>query len=351
MFASLEVSIWPHETPSLMQFSQIPHIQTQILIFVQSCNPINLQSSHTLENPKHNSSLKSVKLTSRIPRCILPRQHIPSPFQIQNWLHPPQILPSHSPDLFLFPRFHLSPFQSWPILFQPLSLKFANSALLLKVNNVSLIPSQLSFWNSASLNSIQSSQILPVSFWRNFPIVIQTSFVQPLLKKPSLSTDDLNNYRSISNLNFISNILEKVVAFRIQSHLSFICILCLLLNLLTRPFIPLKLLFSKFTVISSLRWIVMRSLHSYFSTYLLPLILSIIPSFSPVFKIGSVLVVFFLISSHLISHLALRQSQSMIPSLHSLLFHVVYVKVSYLAHSFSNLNGSVISKNSFKYQA
>ena len=38
--------------------------------------------------------------------------------------------------------------------------------------------------------------------------------------------------------------------------------------------------------------------------------------------------------SHLISHLALRQSQSMIPPLHSLLFPVVYPKVPYLAHSF-----------------
>ena len=40
---------------------------------------------------------------------------------------------------------------------------------------------------------------------------------------------------------------------------------------------------------SSLRWIVVRSLHSFFSTYLLLLILLIIPSFSLVFKIGSVL--------------------------------------------------------------
>ena len=44
--------------------------------------------------------------------------------------------------------------------------------------------------------------------------------------------------------------------------------------------------------------------------------------------------VFRLIGSHLISHLALRQSQSMIPSLHYLLFPVVYPKVPYLAHSF-----------------
>ena len=118
-------------------------------------------------------------------------------------------------------------------------------------------------------------------------------------------------------------------------NLTCLLTLCLLLfNLLTGSFILLKLLFSKFTMTSSLRWIVVRSLHSFFSIYLLLLILLIILSFSLVFKIGLVLTVFLLIGSHLISHLALRQSQSMIPSLHSLLFPVVYPKVQYLAHCF-----------------
>jgi hypothetical protein len=53
-----------------------------------------------------------------------------------------------------------------------------------------------------------------------FPSRFKTAHVRPLLKKPSLPPDDLNNYRPISNLNFISKILEKVVASRIQSHLS-----------------------------------------------------------------------------------------------------------------------------------
>ena len=53
-----------------------------------------------------------------------------------------------------------------------------------------------------------------------FPSSFKQALVQPLLKKPSLSTDDLNNFRLISNLIFISKILEKVVASRIQSHLS-----------------------------------------------------------------------------------------------------------------------------------
>ena len=97
----------------------------------------------------------------------------------------------------------------------------------------------------------------------------------------------------------------------------------------------------------------MRSLHSFFLTYLLLSTLSIIPSFSLVFKIGLVLMVFLLLGSHPISHLALRQSQSMIPSLHSLLFPVVYPKVPYLAHYFllcilaPSLLGDL--KNSLKY--
>ena len=63
--------------PSSMQLSPIPHFQSQILIFVQSCNRIIRQSSHTLENPQHNSSPKPFKLTSRVPRCTIPGQHIP----------------------------------------------------------------------------------------------------------------------------------------------------------------------------------------------------------------------------------------------------------------------------------
>ena len=76
---------------------------------------------------------------------------------------------------------------------------------------------------------------------------------------------------------------------------------CLLpFNLLTGSFILLKLLFLKFTMTSFSRWIVVRSLYSFFSIYLLPLILSIIPSFLLVFKIGSILMVCLLIGSHLI---------------------------------------------------
>ena len=232
--------------------------------------------------------------------------------------------------------FHLPRLQSWSILFQPLSLKFTNSFRPLKINNVPLIPSQLSFWNSASTNLVQSSQTLSISlflkefFHRHSNKLLSSLFSKNPLYPLMISTTFVQFQTSTSFPKFSKKLLPP--AFNLTCLLT----LCLLLfNLLIGSFILLKLLFLKFTLTSSLRWIVVKSLHSFFSTYLLPLILLIIPSSSLVFKIGSVLMVFLSIGSHHISHLALRLSQSMIPSLHSLLFPVVYPKIPYLAHFFS----------------
>ena len=54
----------------------------------------------------------------------------------------------------------------------------------------------------------------------SFSDVLKVSHITPLLKKPSLSKDDLKNYRPVSNLNFISKIIEKIISNRIQSHLD-----------------------------------------------------------------------------------------------------------------------------------
>ena len=62
-----------------------------------------------------------------------------------------------------------------------------------------------------------------------FPSSFKQALVQPLLKKTSLSTDDLNDFRPISNLIFISKILEKVVASRIQISKTCLLTHCLLL--------------------------------------------------------------------------------------------------------------------------
>ena len=40
------------------------------------------------------------------------------------------------------------------------------------------------------------------------------------LKKQSLSKDDMKNYKPVSNLNFVSKIIEKFIANQICSHLE-----------------------------------------------------------------------------------------------------------------------------------
>ena len=52
------------------------------------------------------------------------------------------------------------------------------------------------------------------------PDVFKEAVVTPILKKPSLCPEDFASYRPISNLNFISKVVEKVVASRIIEHLG-----------------------------------------------------------------------------------------------------------------------------------
>ena len=94
-------------------------------------------------------------------------------------------------------------------------------------------PGNPSIYNSSSksfkFNSlVQSTQTLSISFFlEEFFSVIQTSSCPASSQKttsvhwstdPSLPTDDLNNFRPISNHNFISRMLKT--ASHIQSHLS-----------------------------------------------------------------------------------------------------------------------------------
>lgn len=53
-----------------------------------------------------------------------------------------------------------------------------------------------------------------------FPESYKEALVTPILKKPSLDQDLLKNYRPVSNLTFISKILEKVVASQLTSYLK-----------------------------------------------------------------------------------------------------------------------------------
>ena len=62
------------------------------------------------------------------------------------------------------------------------------------------------------VNSSLGSGVVPPQF--------KQAVVTPMLKKPGLDPNDLKNFRPVSNLPFISKILEKVVLTQLQKHLS-----------------------------------------------------------------------------------------------------------------------------------
>ena len=53
-----------------------------------------------------------------------------------------------------------------------------------------------------------------------FPQNFKEAHVRPSLKKTYLPKNELKNYRPVSNLSFISKILEKIVANRLQAHIK-----------------------------------------------------------------------------------------------------------------------------------
>ena len=53
-----------------------------------------------------------------------------------------------------------------------------------------------------------------------FPDKLKQALVRPLLKKPSLDSNILKNYRPVSNLAFVSKLIEKVVSSRLFEHMS-----------------------------------------------------------------------------------------------------------------------------------
>jgi exonuclease III len=53
-----------------------------------------------------------------------------------------------------------------------------------------------------------------------FPSALKTASIRPGLKKPTLDVDDLKNYRPISNLTYLSKILEKVVHHQLNDYVN-----------------------------------------------------------------------------------------------------------------------------------
>ena len=64
------------------------------------------------------------------------------------------------------------------------------------------------------------TRIINLSFLEDtVPDCFKRAVVTPLLKKPNLEEDHMQNYRPISQLPFVSKVIEKVVSNRIVDHL------------------------------------------------------------------------------------------------------------------------------------
>ena len=75
------------------------------------------------------------------------------------------------------------------------------------------------------------------------PASFKTARIKPLLKKPTLDTPDIQNYRPVSLHSFLSKTLDRAIANQLSSYLSYD-------NLLdphqsSRMYTPLRRLFSR----------------------------------------------------------------------------------------------------------
>jgi hypothetical protein len=52
------------------------------------------------------------------------------------------------------------------------------------------------------------------------PSDVKVAMVKPILKKQTLSPEEFNSFRPISNLNFFSKVVEKVVANQLVEYLE-----------------------------------------------------------------------------------------------------------------------------------
>ena len=69
---------------------------------------------------------------------------------------------------------------------------------------------------SASIATIMSCSIATSTV----PVLFKTAIIRPLFKKPSLNPEDFSSYRPVSNLPFLSKVLERCVLNQIRTHLN-----------------------------------------------------------------------------------------------------------------------------------
>ena len=106
--------------------------------------------------------------------------------------------------------------------FTPASHEEVRAAIISSSNatcSLDVIPTRL-------LKSCLDSLIIPITTIINLSLTegnfhpfFKSAVVTPLHKKHSLPTEELGSYRPISNLNFISKIIERVIHTRLSDHL------------------------------------------------------------------------------------------------------------------------------------
>ena len=126
---------------------------------------------------------------------------------------------------------------------------------------------------------------------------------QPTVKKLSLNTEDLSNYRSIVNLSFISKLTETIFKKRLLDHLTSNSLLNPFQSAYTKFYSPRPYYFPYINIFLTLS-LSNKSLASVFLIYLPPLTLLITPSCSIIFLPGSAFPLFRYIGSLHISHSA-----------------------------------------------
>ena len=53
-----------------------------------------------------------------------------------------------------------------------------------------------------------------------YPCLYKKNIVRPLLKKTGLDPNEYKNYKTVSNLFFISKLIEKAVSLQLEQYLS-----------------------------------------------------------------------------------------------------------------------------------
>ena len=86
------------------------------------------------------------------------------------------------------------------------SLDFIHTKFLKEVLNT-VRPSLLSIFNSSLIHGV-------------FPSAFKHAAVKPLLKKPKLDPSDVNNFRPIPKLSFLSKVFEKVVSSQLLTFMA-----------------------------------------------------------------------------------------------------------------------------------